>query len=67
MNRVVRFLKSDAGPTTVEYAVLLAGILAVVIGGITLVGGETANFWSNNQSELDAAFATGGGSDGSGD
>ncbi|MBC8351346.1 MAG: Flp family type IVb pilin [Planctomycetes bacterium] len=58
MNRIVRFLKSDDGPTSVEYAVLLAGILVVVIGGITLVGGETANFWSNNKSELDTAFSS---------
>lgn len=65
MNRISRFLKSEDGPTTVEYAVLLAGILAVVIGGITLVGGETANFWSNNQTELDSAFGTTGGGSGS--
>ncbi len=60
MNRIVRFLKSEDGPTTVEYAVLLAGILAVVIAGITLVGGGSANFWSNNRSQLDSAL--GGGS-----
>lgn len=63
MNRIVRFLKSEDGPTTVEYAVMLAGILAVVIAGITLVGGGSANFWQNNNSQLDSAFtAAGGGS-----
>ena len=63
MKHIVRFLKCEQGPTTVEYAVLLAGILAVLIAGITLVGGETVNFWSNNNSELDSAFgATSGGS-----
>ncbi|MCA9145165.1 MAG: Flp family type IVb pilin [Planctomycetaceae bacterium] len=66
MHRILRFLKSEDGPTTVEYAVLLAGILAVVIGGITLVGGQTANFWSNNQSELDTAFGANSGGGGSG-
>lgn len=65
MNRVARFLKSEDGPTTVEYAVLLAGILAVVIGGITLVGGQTANFWSNNQTQLDSSFGNGSGGGGS--
>lgn len=60
MNRIARFLKSEDGPTAVEYAVLLAGILAVLIAGITLVGGETANFWSNNKSQLDSAYGAGG-------
>ncbi len=62
MNRIVRFLKSEGGPTTVEYAVLLAGILAVVIGGITLVGGQTANYWSNNHTQLDSALGKSSGS-----
>ena len=61
MNRIVQFLKSQDGPTTVEYAVLLAGILAVVIAGITLVGGGSANFWSNNKSQLESAYSAAGG------
>ncbi|MEO8493487.1 MAG: Flp family type IVb pilin [Planctomycetota bacterium] len=61
MSRIVRFLKSEDGPTTVEYAVLLAGILAVVIAGIALVGDGTSNFWSNNRGQLDSAFGTSGG------
>jgi len=60
MNRIVQFLKSEDGPTTVEYAVLLAGILAVVISGVTLVGGGTGNFWSNNSSQIEASFAAAG-------
>ena len=60
MFRVFRFLKSEDGPAAVEYAALLAGILAVVIAGITLVGGQTGSFWSNNQSELDAALGSSG-------
>jgi pilus assembly protein Flp/PilA len=42
MSRLVqlvgRFLKSDEGPTAVEYAVLLALIVAVCIGTITTLG-----------------------------
>lgn len=60
MSRILRFLKSEDGPTAVEYAVLLAGILIVIIASITLVGGETADFWANNNSELESAFGAGG-------
>jgi pilus assembly protein Flp/PilA len=42
MSRLVqfvgRFLKSDEGPTAVEYAVMLALIVAVCIGTITTLG-----------------------------
>ncbi len=56
MGRIVRFLICEDGPTAVEYAVLLAGILSVIIAGITLVGGETADFWADNKSQLDTAY-----------
>ncbi len=36
--RVRNFLKSEDGPTAVEYAVMLALIVVVCIGGVTLVG-----------------------------
>lgn len=38
---VVQFLKAENGPTAVEYAVMLALILVVCIGTITLVGTKT--------------------------
>jgi len=40
--RVRNFLKSEDGPTAVEYAVMLALIVVVCIGGVSLVG-ESAN------------------------
>jgi pilus assembly protein Flp/PilA len=33
-----RFLKAEEGPTAVEYAVMLALIIAVCIGAITTLG-----------------------------
>lgn len=57
MNGLRRFLRREDGPTAVEYAVLLAGIILVCISAITLVGGETANYWSNNQQRLDTAYS----------
>ena len=52
MNALQNFLWREDGPTAVEYAVLVAMILIVCIGAITLVGGGTANFWGNNRDEL---------------
>ena len=56
MNHVIQFLRSEDGPTSVEYAVMLALIIIVCIGAITLVGGETANFWGNNRTQLENAW-----------
>jgi pilus assembly protein Flp/PilA len=36
--KVSRFLKSEDGPTAVEYAVMLALILVVCLGAITAIG-----------------------------
>ena len=42
LKRVHRFLKSDDGPTTVEYAVMLALIVIVCLASITAIG-QNAN------------------------
>ena len=39
-DRFVRFVKSEDGPTAVEYAVMLALIVVVCIGAITTLGGN---------------------------
>jgi len=39
---VVKFLKTEDGPTAVEYAVMLALIIVVCIGAITTLG-QNAN------------------------
>jgi pilus assembly protein Flp/PilA len=41
------FLKSDDGATAVEYAVMLALIIAVCIGAITLLGQNASGTFSN--------------------
>jgi pilus assembly protein Flp/PilA len=47
MRRIARFLKNDEAATAVEYSVMLALILMVVIGAISAVGGRTNGLWSN--------------------
>ena len=38
VNAVKRFVKSEDGPTAVEYAVMLALIIVVCIGAVTTLG-----------------------------
>ena len=37
----VRFLKEESGPTAVEYAVMLALILVVVLAAVAAIGSDT--------------------------
>ena len=43
----VDFLKRDAGPTAVEYAVMLALIIVVCIAAITTLGSNANNTFSS--------------------
>jgi pilus assembly protein Flp/PilA len=47
-----RFLADESGPTAVEYAVLLALILVVLIGAITSVGNSTSGVWSSDVNQI---------------
>ena len=45
--KVQRFLKSEDGPTAVEYAVMLALIIIVCLTAITAVGTQAAAKFNN--------------------
>ena len=45
--KVQRFLASEDGPTAVEYAVMLALIIAVCIGGVITIGQSTDTSFTN--------------------
>ena len=47
-NAATRFLTSEDGPTAVEYAVMLALIIAVCFTAITTVGASTNKVFSNS-------------------
>ncbi len=49
-----RLLWDDDGPTAVEYAVLLALILMVIIGAIGAMGSETGGLWGDIDTDLNA-------------
>ena len=53
--RVRRFLKSEDGPTAVEYAVMLALIVVVCLVAITSLGTQANTTFSNVASSLGGA------------
>ena len=49
------FVRREDGPTAVEYAVMLALIIVVCIGAITVVGGNANSTFNTVGSELGAS------------
>jgi pilus assembly protein Flp/PilA len=40
MEKLLKFLRDDKGASAVEYALLVALIAAVIVGAVTLLGGN---------------------------
>ena len=55
VRKIQRFLKSEDGPTAVEYAVMLALIIIVCLVAITSVGTKASTTFSNVASSLAGA------------
>lgn len=55
--KVQRFLKSEDGPTAVEYAVMLALIIIVCLTAITAVGTQAAAQFNNIATKVGGAGA----------
>ena len=51
---VLRFLRDTEAATSVEYAVMLALVLAAVIAGIQTLGTGTGGMWGGIQTDLSA-------------
>lgn len=51
-NKVERFLKSEDGPTAVEYAVMLALIVVVCLTAITSIGSSAQSTFTKVANEL---------------
>ena len=56
IQRIQRFLRSEDGPTAVEYAVMLAMILLVCIASILVLGEATKSLWESNEDGLQKVF-----------
>ncbi|MDG2185353.1 MAG: Flp family type IVb pilin [Mariniblastus sp.] len=53
--KVQRFLKSEDGPTAVEYAIMLALIVIVCLTAIQAIGTNASSAFQNIADELDTA------------
>jgi pilus assembly protein Flp/PilA len=58
MNKILRFLRSEEGPTTVEYAVMLGMIVMAALSSITLLGQETSSSFSNTRDKISTAMSS---------
>jgi pilus assembly protein Flp/PilA len=54
MRFLARLLREEDGPTSVEYAVMLALILTAIIVAIGSVGGQAGGMWGSIRTELHA-------------
>ena len=54
MRRISQFLRDDSGPTAVEYAVMLALILGVIIGTVSAFGGAQEGYWGRIDTAMDS-------------
>jgi pilus assembly protein Flp/PilA len=53
---IVRFLTEEDAATAVEYAVMLALIIAVCLGSISAVASKTAESFNTTESAISGAF-----------
>ena len=60
MKHLLKFLRSEDGPTSVEYAVMLAMLLGVFIGSIGLIGQETQDSMEGSSDRIETAFEASG-------
>lgn len=47
LSQVVRFLRSEDGPTAVEYAIMLALIIIACVGAVTALGSNANSTFAN--------------------
>jgi pilus assembly protein Flp/PilA len=58
--KVQRFLKSEDGPTAVEYAIMLALIVIVCLTAIQAIGTNASSAFQDIADDIDSARTMGG-------
>jgi pilus assembly protein Flp/PilA len=56
LTRIRNFLRDESGPTAVEYAVMLALIVATCIGAVKQMSQATADSFDDSAGAITAAF-----------
>ncbi len=51
-NKIKRFLKSEDGPTAVEYAVMLSLIIVICLGAVRSIGTNASSTFSAVASQI---------------
>ncbi len=53
-NFIKRLIREEDGPTAVEYAVMLALIIGVIIASVTIFGGATGTLFGDISDNIEA-------------
>ena len=56
LDKLTRFLRSEEGPTAVEYAMMLLLVFLALLSAVTLLGQSTATNFEQSNSSLEKAF-----------
>ena len=52
VNLIKNFVKQESAATSVEYAIILAMIIAACVAGITVFGGSAQGTWFSNADQI---------------
>ena len=55
LGRLLRFVKDKSGVSAVEYALIIVAIVAVVGGGVTILGGGFKSLFQEVSTEMSTA------------
>jgi pilus assembly protein Flp/PilA len=53
--QIIRFLRSEDGPTAVEYAIMAAAVIGVCVLAITQLGATTNTVFTNGATRITAS------------
>jgi len=56
--KILRFIHSEDGPTAVEYAVMVALIIVVAIGAVSLLGQKTSSTFNTAATKISTTTAS---------